>query len=240
MPATLEARRLGADFDLDELSKRAWRGCVRMQLMLALMLFLPAWSLRYWQAWVYWLLFCAGTCVMTLYLLRRDPALVRRRLEVGPAAETRPRQRVIQGIAGAMSVAVVIVPGMERHWHALPVPLPLVWTGDAVLAIALLALLRVFRENSYAASTVGVEPDQPVVGTGPYAWVRHPMYTASIAGFIATPLALGSQWALLPALLACAAIVLRLLDEEHYLLDRLPGYTSYCARVPYRLLRPLW
>ena len=100
--------------------------------------------------------------------------------------------------------------------------------------------MLVLRENSWAASTVRVEEGQPVVATGPYARLRHPMYAGSLLAFLATPLALGSWWALLPALLLGAAIVVRLRAEERYLTVHLKGYGDYCRKVRYRLIPFMW
>lgn len=97
-----------------------------------------------------------------------------------------------------------------------------------------------FQENSWAASTIQVEDEQRVVATGPYAVVRHPMYSGSVLAFLATPLALGSLWALVPAVLLVGTIVVRLLDEERYLTQHLAGYEGYRRRVRYRLIPLVW
>ena len=97
-----------------------------------------------------------------------------------------------------------------------------------------------FKANTFTAATVTVEPGQRVVTTGPYAIVRHPMYTASILWFIATPLALGAPWAFVPAVLLSITIAVRLADEERHLHASLRGYDAYCEIVRWRLIPGLW
>ena len=99
---------------------------------------------------------------------------------------------------------------------------------------------RTFQVNRYAAGTVRVEANQPVVSAGPYAGVRHPLYAAGLLGFLATPFALGSWWALPFALLLCGVVIVRLLDEGRFLLENLAGYRRYCRQVPFRLIPGLW
>jgi protein-S-isoprenylcysteine O-methyltransferase Ste14 len=177
---------------------------------------------------------------ITLYFLKHAPALIERRMEVGPGAEQEKSQKIIQAIAGALSCAVFMVPGFDHRFHRSSVPAPLALAVDAVVMLALLIVFRVFKENSYTASTVQVEANQQVISTGPYAWIRHPMYAGSALGFLATPFALDSLWALLPAILLCGVVVVRLLDEERYLSENLPGYDAYCQKVRYRLIPYVW
>jgi len=229
-----------SDSDERELFRAAMIAVVRFQLALAVLLFLPAWSLRFWQAWLFLVLFSGFVMFSTLYFLGHDPALVRRRLNVGPAAEPERSQKIIQAIAGMLVVAVFLVPGFDHRWQWSSVPTSLVWGGNAAMLAGWLFVVRVLQENSFAASTVQVEPAQRVVATGPYAWVRHPMYAGSVLAFLATPLALGSWWALLPALLLCGSMVVRLLDEERYLTVHLPGYDAYRAALRWRLVPGVW
>jgi protein-S-isoprenylcysteine O-methyltransferase Ste14 len=226
--------------EINNLAKKAALGIVRVQFFLVLLLFVPAWSLRYWEAWVYLCLFSFSVLFITFYFLRHDPKLIARRLEVGPTAEREPSQKVIQAIAGAFSCAVFIVAGLEHRFHGSSVTMPVVIGANAIILLSLVLVFRVFQENSYTASTVRVEANQPVIATGPYAWIRHPMYAGSIVGYLATPLALGSLFATIPAVLISGMIVVRLLNEERFLSKDLPGYDAYCRQVRYRLIPHIW
>ena len=157
-----------------------------------------------------------------------------------PGAEPEESQKVIQAIAGALACALVIVPGFDYRWRWSAVPIPMVLAADVLVVLGFLMIFFVFRANSHAASSVRVEADQPVISTGPYRIVRHPMYAGGLVMVLATPCALGSLWALLVAVPLCSVIVVRLLDEERYLSAHLPGYDAYCAHVRYRLLPLVW
>src|SRR5882724_7090035 len=206
----------------DDLAKRAFAGFARFQIAMALMIFLPAWSLWYWQGWLYWLLFGASCVAITLYFLRHDRALIERRMHAGPGAETEPRQKLILTFASAALIAMYIVSALDYRFGWSFVPVWLVLAGDALVVLSFHGFFLTFRDNAFAAATVRVENEQRVISSGLYAFVRHPMYTAALALLLGTPLALGSFWGLIPAALLCAAIVLRLLDEENYLARNLP------------------
>jgi protein-S-isoprenylcysteine O-methyltransferase Ste14 len=226
--------------ELKNLSKRAWLGALQFLVILALLLFLPAWSLRFWEAWIYWTLFSGCVLFITRHFLKHDPRLVERRLQVGPIAEPETIQKIIQAVAGVLFCALMIVPGCDHRLHGSVVPIPVVLSADLLVVMGLMIIFLVFKENSYTASVVTVEAEQQVISTGPYRIVRHPMYAGGILLLFATPLALGSLWALLVAVPLCGAIVLRLLDEERYLSAHLSGYTAYCRSVRYRLIPGIW
>lgn len=225
---------------MDELTKRTLSGLAKFQLFLALVIFLPAWSLRYWQGWLYWLIFGLACFVLGLYFARHDPALVARRMEAGPKAEKEPRQKLILSCASVTLIATYVVCGLDHRFGWSSVPPLLVLIADLLVILAAYGFFVTFRENSYAASTVTVEAEQPVISSGPYAAVRHPMYTAAIILYVATPAALASWWGLVPAAALAAVIVWRLIDEENYLARNLPGYTDYQRRIWARLIPGLW
>ena len=204
------------------------------------MLFVPAWTLAYWQAWLYWTLSSTAAFATALYFLRHDPALMRRRLEVGARVEPLESQQTIQAVGSLFYAAMFIVAGIERHAHGSPVPVPVVLSADALVAAGLALTFVVFKANTFTASTVTIEPGQRVVTTGPYAIVRHPMYSASVLWFLATPFALGSPSALVPAVLMALTLAVRLVDEERYLGASLRGYDGYCTTVRWRLIPGLW
>lgn len=220
--------------------KSVWlRQTIFVPIFFALLL-APAWSLIYWQAWVYGVVFFITTTTIGIYFLKRDPRVVERRMRVGPAAEREPAQKIIMTLVLAGFVLLLVVPGFDHRWHWSSVPVWLVLTADVFVVLGLLGTAVVVRQNSYAASTITVEAGQPVISTGLYATVRHPMYSAALVMTAFTPLALGSYWGLLLVIPLIFVLAWRLLDEERYLARNLPGYTEYCARTRYRLIPSLW
>ena len=207
---------------------------------MALLIFAPAGTLRYWQGWVY-----LGLCFLsfggiTLDLIRNDPELLARRVKGGPSAEIRPTQKLIQAISAVMVALLLIVSSLDhaRHWSA--VPLGVVLVGDLAVILGCYVVYRVFQENRFAAATIRVEPGQSLIDTGPYAVVRHPMYSGSLLFLLGTPVALGSAWGLLVSLILLAAFMARLIDEEHLLTRELSGYPEYRGRVRFRLIPGIW
>lgn len=236
----LHQNETARSIQVNNLASKALTGLVRFQVILAVLLFLPAWSLRFWEAWIYWTLSSASVLIITLYFLKHDPRLIERRLAVGPRAEPLKSQKLIQTITGALWCALMIVPGFDHRWHWSDAPTPMVPIADVLVVLGFLIIFFVFRENSYTAGVVKVETNQQVISTGPYGVVRHPMYAGAALMFLATPVALGSLWALLVAILLCGGLAARLLDEERYLSANLPGYTAYCQKVKYRLVPFVW
>jgi protein-S-isoprenylcysteine O-methyltransferase Ste14 len=225
---------------MNELTQRAAKSLVKFHLLLAVFLFGPAWSLRFWQGWVYWLVCTILVTEITRHFLKHDPRLIERRMAVGPRAEPEASQKRIQVITSVLCCALVIIPGLDfrRHWSHVPVPISLL--ADALVALGYLGIFYVFRENTFTAGVVRVEEGQTVISTGPYAYVRHPMYAAAMWQFLATPIALGSWWAFLAAVPLCGMLVIRLLDEERVLRTNLAGYTEYCQKVLHRLIPGVW
>ena len=136
--------------------------------------------------------------------------------------------------------AVFVVSALDHNfgWSRLPRPVEL--AGDALVVLGFAVMFVVFRANAFAAATVKVEADQKLVSTGPYALVRHPMYSGALLLFLGTPLALGSWIGLVPAAFLAATIVWRLIDEEAYLVRNLSGYADYRGTVRARLVPGLW
>lgn len=225
---------------MTELSSQALKGVFRLQIALGVLLFVPAWSLHYWQAWVYWVLFGGATLAITLHFLRHDPALMQRRLRGGPTAEHSDLQKVVTALATTVLAGVIAFPGVEHRLHRTVVPPGASLLADAVVLLGFVVVFRVFRENSHASSIIEVREGQPVIDTGPYSVVRHPMYSGCLLIALATPVALGSYWGVLFALPSIAVLAVRLVDEERYLVEHLPGYAEYRRRVPYRLLPYVW
>lgn len=221
-------------------TQKALAGMVRSLLVIAAIFFIPAWSLRFWEAWAYLAIMGAASITIVLYLAKYDDALIGRRLKAGPVAEKEKSQKIIQTLTAAVGVILFLVPGFDFHWQWSSVPAALIVLGDISIVAAYVVIFLVFRENTYASSIVEVSESQKVISTGPYALVRHPMYVGVILIFLATPLALGSWWAFLPAIILSAMIAVRLIDEERFLAANLPGYDDYRRKVRYRLIPGVW
>jgi protein-S-isoprenylcysteine O-methyltransferase Ste14 len=197
-------------------------------------------TLRFWQGWLFWLSFMLSSIATGIYLRKHDPALLERRMRFGPLAESRRSQQIIVAILLAMFLALAIVPGLDHRWGWSRVPAAVVIIANLVIIAVFGFFILVLRENTFAASTITVEPGQRVISTGLYAYVRHPMYTGALLLIFAMPLAMGSLWAMLPAAISLPILIARILDEEKALSAELPGYDDYCRAVRYRLIPLVW
>ena len=222
------------------LFRKAWPRQVVFLVLIAVALFAPAGTLHFWQGWTFLAMFVACCVGLGLYFVVHDPALVERRLAVGPGAEQEPAQRIIVSLLRLGLLAMLVVPGFDRRWHWSEVPSWLTILADFGIAASFVLFFFVMKQNSYAAATVRVEGQQRVISTGLYGAVRHPMYMATLPLMIALPLALGSYWALLLIVPLVPILVWRTLDEERVLRRDLPGYGEYCRRVRWRLVPGLW
>jgi protein-S-isoprenylcysteine O-methyltransferase Ste14 len=204
------------------------------------LLFWPAGTLNYWQAWVFIVVFIVATLVPSVYLAVKDPAALQRRMKAGPIAETRTIQKlVITGTIVAV-VAVLVVSALDHRFGWSHVPTAVVVLGNVLVGIGLGFAQLVVIQNSYAAATITVEADQKVVSTGVYGLVRHPMYVGTLIMMVGTPLALDSYWGLLATILALPILALRIDDEEKMLRQELDGYDEYTQKVHYRLVPGIW
>jgi protein-S-isoprenylcysteine O-methyltransferase Ste14 len=226
--------------DLRDLRRKSLRGLLQFTLLTMLLVFLPAWSVDYWQAWLFLGIFVPSLALCGAYFLRRDPALVRRRLKVGPTAEREPAQKRIQAAASLLLAALFVVSALDHRFGWSRIPAWAVVLGDGAVVAGLLLMSRVFVENSFAAATVQVEAGQRVIETGPYAWVRHPMYGVAVVMLAGIPPALDSAWGLLLIPPAVVVLAMRLRAEEAYLERHLSGYAEYRGRVRWRLLPGVW
>jgi protein-S-isoprenylcysteine O-methyltransferase Ste14 len=221
-------------------SKRAFAGLSFLLLVMAALLFVPAWTLSYWQAWVFLAVFGAAACAITLYLMAKDPKLLERRVQAGPIAEKETSQKIIQTITSIGFGAILIVSALDHRLAWRPLPTYVAVAGDALLALGFLTIFFVYKENTFASATIELAPDQTVISTGLYKLVRHPMYMGAVLLFVAIPLSLGSLWGLFVIALMLPALIWRLLNEETFLLKNLPGYAEYQNTVRHRLVPFLW
>jgi len=204
------------------------------------LVFLTAGTWDYWQGWLFLAVFAASTTAFTTYLAIYDKPLLERRLKAGPWHEQERSQQVIVSLVFVAFFAFVILPILDFRHGLSRVPAWVSLVGNAIILLSFVAIFRVIRVNSWAASNVRVEADQRVIDTGPYAFVRHPMYAAAIWLFVGIPLALGSWWSVGLLVPFIPVLVWRLLNEEKILARDLPGYTDYMRRVRYRLVPHVW
>ncbi len=222
------------------LNVRAWLALAILAIVMGLLVFVPAGTTDYWQAWLYLAIFFGGGALLTLYLMRKDPALLERRMSGGPTAEKRGAQRAIMTATSLCFIALLVVPALDRRIGWSSIPTYGVLAGDALVVIGFYFIFLVYKENTFTAATIQVVAEQTVVSTGPYAIVRHPMYASGLLYLLGTPIALGSYWGLIPFVCLVPFLIWRLFDEEHLLCETLPGYREYQQKVRHRLLPGIW
>jgi protein-S-isoprenylcysteine O-methyltransferase Ste14 len=204
-----------------------------------LMLFLPAGTFHYWQAWVFLAVFALSTWIPSVYLMRTNPAALERRMR-GPLAETRTLQRIVIAVIFICFPAMFVVSALDHRFGWSPVPPAVSLVGDVLVAIGLILDMFVVIQNGYAAVNVVVEDGQHLISSGLYGLVRHPMYTGNVILMFGIPLALGSYWGLVFVIPGLIVLILRIRDEEDLLSHELSGYREYTHQVRYRLVPYLW
>jgi protein-S-isoprenylcysteine O-methyltransferase Ste14 len=225
---------------MKNLNIKAFGGLFFLVLVLALALFIPAATLSYWQAWVFLVVWTVSVLAITLYLMKRDPGLLERRVAAGPVAEQERSQKIIQAFASLAFIIMFILPALDHRFGWSHVPLLLVIAGDMLVAFGLYSVFLVFKENTFTSAVIAVGAEQKIITSGPYAVVRHPMYAGAFIMLFGVPLALGSWWGLLPIIPMIGVIILRLLEEEKFLVKNLAGYTEYRNKVKYRIIPFIW
>jgi protein-S-isoprenylcysteine O-methyltransferase Ste14 len=219
---------------------QAIAGFAFLMFVMGAALFLSAGSFAFWQAWLCLAVFGGCTIPITIYLALYDRELLAGRVQVGPVAETRPVQTVIQSLASLFFIAVYVVSGLDHRFAWSHVSGAVSVFSELIVAVGFLVVFLTFRENRYTRTTIEVSAGQTVVSTGPYRWVRHPMYAGALLLLLFTPPALGSLVAVPLVLPLAAVLVARIGDEERVLSDTLEGYEEYRERVRYRLIPFVW
>jgi protein-S-isoprenylcysteine O-methyltransferase Ste14 len=225
---------------LKDLNKKASGGLLFLLLVMAVLLFVPAWTLSYWQAWAFLAVFGASASAISLYLMTKDPKLLDRRVHAGPTAEKETSQKIIQTITSIGFAATLIVSALDHRLAWTPLPPYVSIAGDALVALGFLIVFFVYKQNTFASATIELAPEQKVISTGLYKLVRHPMYMGAFFLLVGVPLSLGSLWGLFVIVLMLPALIWRLINEEKFLVKNLPGYTEYQNTVRHRLVPFLW
>lgn len=201
------------------------------------LLFLPAGTFNFWQAWVLLGILIALMLPVAFYLIKKDPEMLARRLKTN---EQNKSQRWIILLFTVLLTAEFILPGFDKRWGWSKVSVVIIIAADLLAMGAYLLYSLVIRENRFASRVIEVEQKQKVISSGPYAVIRHPMYASMMLMFLMIPLALGSYWALIPAVLSIPLFAARILNEEQLLVRELPGYEEYKHKVKYRLIPGIW
>jgi protein-S-isoprenylcysteine O-methyltransferase Ste14 len=211
-------------------------GLAAVLALMAAMIFTPARTFHYWQAWVFLGVYAICNVLVIAYLWKTDRALLLRRMSGGPFSERNPAQKIIMALASVGFVALLIIPALDHRllWSNAPPAVAVI--GDILVVFGFFVATLIFRENTFAAATIQVADEQRVVSTGPYAIVRHPMYAGGLVLLAGIPLALGSYWGLAVIVAMIPVLIWRLLDEETFLSENLTGYKEYQSKVPWRLI----
>ena len=206
-------------------------------LVLSAVFFLPAGTFAYWEAWVYLAILFIPMLFVVIYLLKNDRELLARRMKV---REREAEQKLIIKLSYIPFLLAFLLPGFDKRFGWSNVPVGVVVLADILVLLGYGIVFLVFRENRYASRIIEVEQEQTVISSGPYAIVRHPMYLGSLLLYILSPLALGSYWAMIPAILIIPIIVARIRNEESVLARDLNGYQEYMQKTRYRLIPGIW
>jgi protein-S-isoprenylcysteine O-methyltransferase Ste14 len=225
---------------MSKLTIKAFAGLSLLFVAMAALLFVPAGTTDYWQAWAFLAVYFACSLVLSFYLMKKDPKLMERRMRGGPIAEKEPAQKIIMSIVSLGFFGLLVVSALDRRFGWSQMSPGWALAGDGLVAIGWLAIYFVFRENSFSSATIELAEDQRVISTGPYARLRHPMYAGALVMFTGIPIALGSWWGLLVVVAMVPALIWRLLDEEKFLARNLTGYAGYQGSVRYRLIPWVW
>ena len=206
-------------------------------VLLGLLIFLPAGTLRFPNGWLLMALLFVPMLGAGIVMMLRDPALLEKRLN---AKEQQGEQKEVVLGSGLMFIAAFVLAGLNFRFGWLRLPDWAVWTASAVFLLAYLMWGEVLRENAWLSRTVEVQEGQCVVDHGLYGVVRHPMYSASVLLFLSMPLVLNSPLSFLVMLCYLPLIAKRIRNEEKLLQKELPGYEEYAERVKYRLIPFIW
>ncbi len=206
-------------------------------ILLGLLIFLPAWSHRYWQGWLLMGILFVPMFVAGLVMLTKNPDLLRKRLN---AKEQEAEQKTVVKLSGLLFIAAFVVAGLNWRFDWWVLPDWAVWVAAGLFLASYLLYAEVLRENTYLSRTIEVQENQKVIDTGLYGIVRHPMYMATTILFLAMPLVLASPISFFIMLGYIPVIAKRIKNEEKVLEEGLDGYAEYKKKVKYRILPFIW
>ena len=206
-------------------------------VLLALLLFIPAGTVNYWQAWLYFGILFIPMILVLIYLLKNDPALLQRRLKTN---EKQTRQILIVILSLPFYLGSYLLAGFDYRYQWSSIPWQVIVLTDVLIVAGYYLFFLTLKANSYASRIIEVADEQKLIDTGPYAYVRHPMYTGLLLIYVLSPIALGSWWGITASIFLPVIIILRIFNEETLLEKELSGYSEYMQRTPYRLVPYIW
>lgn len=206
-------------------------------IMFSVLLFIPAGTIDYWNAWLLIGILFIPMLIVGIVLAIKNPELLRKRLN---AKEKEAEQKSVILFGALMFVSGLVVAGLDHRYQWLLLPQWLVLASTALFLLAYLLYTEVLRENAYLSRTIEVQENHKVVDTGLYGIVRHPMYTSTILLFLSMPLVLGSFFSFIIFLIYPLIMVKRIRNEEEVLEKNLEGYSEYMKRIKYRVIPFIW
>lgn len=206
-------------------------------ILFGLLLFLPAGTFEYWNAWVLIAALFGPMLVLGTVLLIKSPELLAKRLA---SKEKESQQKTVVALSALMFLASFILAGFDFRYGWTSLPSWTVWAATAVLLLSYLMYAEVMRENAYLSRTIEVQDNQKVIDTGLYGIVRHPMYSATVFLFLSMPLILGSMMSFVVMLVYIPIINARIKNEEKVLSEGLPGYQEYKQKVRSKVIPFIW
>ena len=206
-------------------------------ILLGVLIFLPAWSLHFWQGWLLMGILFVPMFIAGLIMLWKNPELLRKRLN---AKEKEAEQKTVVKLSGLLFIAAFVVAGLNWRYGWCVLPDWAVWVAAGLFIASYLLYAEVLRENTYLSRTIEVQENQKVIDTGLYGIVRHPMYMATTVLFLAMPLVLASPISFLIMLGYIPVIAKRIKNEEEVLEKGLEGYSDYKKKVRYRMIPLIW
>jgi len=206
-------------------------------IIIALILFLPAGTLKYWNAWLFIGALFSPVVLVIIYLIKNDPALLEKRMKTKEKEKT---QKLIIKLSIIPFIISFLIPGLDYRYNWSIVPLWLVIMATVIMLIGYGMFFVVIRQNSYASRVIEIQEKQKVIDTGLYSVVRHPMYLSNLLIYLSIPLVLGSFYSLMTMCLFLFVFYFRIKNEEGVLIKELPGYSDYLKKVKYRLIPYIW
>ena len=206
-------------------------------VIISALLFIPAWTLLYWQAWLLIAILFIPMFAAGIVMMIKNPSLLKKRLN---AKEEQSEQKTVVALSGIMFLAAFVSAGLNFRFGWIVLPDNVTYISAVIFLIAYVLYAEVMRENEYLSRTIEVQENQKVIDTGMYGMVRHPMYFTTVLLFLSMPLVLGSVISFAVMLFYFPIIIKRILNEEEVLEKGLSGYREYKKKVKYRLIPFIW